>query len=142
MKVIKYEIVFILFIISSCIPDQKSTSIISTKAEITNIFNITDTSAYVNVKVTQQSNAEAIDGFGIAIDSISAAGISYPLLSQSVGLCSDTYTLDSSYTAIMTHLKNNTKYSIYLSFTGEWDIGGPNQTFSFDIGSPKTFTTN
>ena len=126
----------ILFLIISC--EQKTA--IPPQAEITNIYNITDTSANVDVQVTKQSNANGVEEMSLVIDSITKTG--NKLKVEMWGLTGSTYTLNSSYSTVITNLKSKTQYYIYLNFQGIYDIGGSNATENFNIGSPKTFTTN
>lgn len=125
----------ILFLIISC--EQKTA--IPPQAEITNIYNITDSTAQVDVLVTKPSNAQGDEGFGLIVDTISINGNIIEVQTVDFSVIDR---LTNNYSAKISNLKSKTHYSIYLSYTGEFDIGGPDQLETFNIGSPKTFTTN
>jgi len=113
------------------------TDIIPPQAEITNIYNITDTSASFDVVVTSQSNAEYDETYMIWIDSLKITPISFP-----------TYTvyfyppvLDSIYTVTVRGLNSNTHYFSRIHYEGLFDIGGPTDLKQFFLGEQKEFTT-
>ena len=114
--------------------------IVPPQAEITKIYNITDNSATVDVKVTKQSNAWAGEYFSLSVDSISKKGEKTQV--QYVYFAKDSDSLNNFYTAKISNLKSKTQYYLYLIFSGYYDIGGPNQTETDTIGTTKTFTTN
>lgn len=110
-------------------------------AEITKVYNITDTSAYVDIKVYQQPQALAIEGFGIEVyfDSVTNNNGISPKIVQYINIMGSNNTINTSYTTIISHLKCKTQYSVNLYFGGEV-FGGPNYVDYFN-GSSKTFTT-
>ena len=126
-----------VFVFSTC---GKKTEIIPPKAEITNIYNITDSTANVDVTVTQQSNAE-YEFFGLIVDSTSTTG-SITQVQIITFTRESVIKLNNSYSTKISKLKSQTQYSIHLYLDGYFDIGGPTDKHSFNIGEKKSFTTN
>ncbi len=110
---------FTFLILCSCI---KQKPIIPPKAEITNIYNVTNNSAYVDIEVTKQSNAEV--GFlALIIDSMSKVNTKTQV--QYIAVTPQSViTFNNKYTIIISNLKSKTLFSIYLLFTGSFDLGG------------------
>ena len=129
---------FIIFFANACV--QKK-DIIPPQAEIINIYNITDSSANVDVKVTKQSNAESGE-LGLLIDSLSITGSKIQVQTFSFNPPSGVAKLNDTYTTKISKLKSKTQYSISLGYYGVFDVGGPNEEKNFTIGTPKTFITN
>jgi hypothetical protein len=127
---------FMILLVSSCF---KYYTNIPPKAEITNIYNITESSATVDVKVTKQSNANYVVDFHLSVDTIGN-----PYNVQTINLIDTVVnSLNNSYTTVISKLKSKTLYSLSLYFYGNFDTGGPNQGEwqGFTIGATKTFTT-
>ena len=137
-KLLYQTCVFVIMLSAwSCIYDPP---IIPPKAEITNIYSITDNSAVVDVKVTRQSNASSCS-FGLSIDSISDDGLKHNITDIKFNGNDNGSNLKELYTIPISNLKSKTKYILQLGFGGMFDIGGPNELRSFTIGEEKTFTT-
>ncbi len=137
MKSILYILYFPLLFITACSDED---SAIPPQAEITNIYNVTDSSVNVEVIVSRQSNAEGQQTLELIIDSISESGNKMQFTKYPLTPAVNSY-LKNSYTATISNLKNKTQYFIYLYFYGEFNLFGTALFENFDIGSPKTFTT-
>lgn len=137
MRIIKFLIVICFITFCACQKNQPI--IIPPKAEITNIYNITDSTAQVDVQVTSQSNAQVDDDFGLIIDSISLNGNKIQVSIENFNV---ERRLINSYSTKISNLKSKTQYYVYLYYGGEFNIGDTYEMEFFDIGSPKIFTTN
>ena len=139
---IKYFVTLCLIalFVGACV---KMKEIIPPKAEITNIYNITDSTVNVDVQVTRQSNAWQ-EHFYLNVDSISNAGDKFQVQTISLNPSNNAplFHLNNSYSTKISKLKIKTKYSLGLYFSGEFDLGGPNEWHNFSIGELKSFTTN
>ena len=135
MKSLVYFIFLIVFFYIVACAKQA----IPPQADITNIYNITDTSVNVDVQVTKQSNSQYDIGLSLIVDSVPINGNKIKVQQVYFDVVDR---LASSYSTKISNLKNKTLYSIYLYYGGVFDIGGPNESEYFTIGSPKTFTTN
>jgi len=113
------------------------TDIIHPEAEITEIYNITDTSADFKVVVTSQSNAQYDEIYMIWIDSVEITINSFPPYAEFF------YppVLDSVYIVSVAGLNNNTHYFSRIHYEGIFDIGGPTELKRFLLGEEKEFTT-
>ena len=107
--------------------------VIPPSAQITNIYNITDSSAQFTVQVTQQSNAT---NGNLLISVYYGASISN--LDTAFNLSNDP--LPTSISGKISNLKGQTEYTIQLYFNGTFG-GGTTYEEDFNIGSPKSFTT-
>lgn len=132
-------IVFCLMILIYYSCKDNQSSIILPQAEITNIYNITDSTAQVDIQVTQQSNA-ADQAFGLNVDTMSLTGNLMKI--QVITLTPNGATkLNSNYSISISKLNSNKEYYISLVFAGEFTIGGESQVENYTIGTTKTFTT-
>jgi len=136
MKIsIIYPIIFLGCIIQSCI---KNPDITPPEAEITNIYNITDSSASFDVVVTSPSNAQYAEDFFVVLDTVNITLFKLPLHGDH---CCYPLILDSIYTVAITGLFPNTHYYARIHYEGLFDIGGPNESKYFLLGEEKEFTT-
>jgi hypothetical protein len=131
-------VIFIVFEFYSC---QKDSTFIFPKAEITNIYNITLSTAQVDFQVTSQSNAHTDRSFSIIVDTITFNGNKIEV--TNVNLNMDGYgKFAGTYSTKLSNLKSKTQYYISLYYDGVFDYGETYEDEGGFIGSPKTFTTN
>ena len=120
--------------LQSCCPKP---DIIYPNAEITDIYNITDTSANFTVTIFNESIAQKDYAFRIWLDTVSLKANSAPLHSKEI----DTEGSVGEYTVIISDLLNNSHYYARIYYEGTFDIGGPNELYHLLIGEEKEFTT-
>lgn len=109
-------------------------------AQITKIFNVTDTSAQINVQVTSQSNSS--DNYGtnyLHLQVFLGPAVQNTILQDNY-LAEDP--LPASITVRISRLSSHTEYTIQLFYSGYFIGDGGDGELSSSIGSPRTFTTN
>jgi hypothetical protein len=121
---------FFLIIFCSCNGILNGPTAIPPSAQITNIYDITDSSAQVDVQVTKLSNAEN-GAFGLSVTSNVGSN-------QNFGIA--TLPTIGNYSIKISNLTNNTIYSLQIYFEGTFG-GGTTYEEDFNIGAPKSFTT-
>ena len=130
---INYLLVVILFgiLLQSC----TKVEIIPPETEITNIYNVTDSSADFDITVISPSNAEWDDGYDICFDTVL-------ILEHHISLYgAGPFAIDSFLSVTVPGLQSNTHYFVRLLYYGTFNIGGPNELQYFYVGEPKEFTT-
>jgi hypothetical protein len=129
MKFIFLILGFCLFFLLGCNYINEPTAI-PPSAQITNIYDITDTSAQVDVQISGNTNAQSgylyLNVYKNNVMIISSPAYSTPL--------------SASYSFSISKLNEQTEYSLQLYFSGIFG-GGTSYEQDFNIGSPKSFTT-
>ena len=137
----KFFIALPFIVFTGCQIFEK-TDIRPPKAEITNIYNVTDSCANVDIQVTQQSNAWSVYFYLVVGLTDNLTDTSHVLIiSLNPRPDLPVASLNNSYTTKISKLNSKTKYFLHLHFRGYFDIGGPNEWHEFNVGETKSFIT-
>ena len=130
-------LVFSLILLWGCSGVFNNPVYIPPSAQITNIYNITDSSAQVDVQITEQSNAQwgGMDLFVYFYGTL-------PSSNYVSGIIIGNDPLPTSFSGKISNLKSQTEYSLQLYFEGQFDNNGGQIAKDFYVGTPKTFKTN
>jgi len=135
IKIILLPVLMGIVFNSCCL--YKDPDIIPPEAEITEIYNITDTSASFTIVVTSESNSQWDSGFEIWLDTLSVEESSPPISGSSIGPDA----IVGLYNVTISELSSDTHYFARIHYSGVFDIGGPNELEHYFIGEQKEFIT-
>jgi len=136
---IYFRMISLILLLTTCF--SKPVPVIPPEVVLTDIYNITDSSACFICLVEQESNAR-LDGLWLIIDTIKTDKDVNNLTDVPLFyFYEDKLKIGMIDTLIITDLKENTHYFTHLYYKGKFDTGGIEDEFHYFIGEQKEFTT-